>query len=1082
MVVAIWWLVSGVVIGQQLSPPRVSASTEAVSVSWQGRGDLYRSENLLNGWAFVEGAESPFLENREVGGECFYRVIYQTSQYIPVDTNQLVSYDDSGNEMEPAPAVGQSFFGQDGQYVQHVPTYTDHGDGTVTDFHTGLTWQKTPPEAFYSRAEAEAYADALELGGESDWRLPTIKELLSLADFSGSSRAEIDLPYIDTAYFDVYDPLLVSTFVPASAAGTKRDIDGQFWSSTDYVGRTINNDSSTFGYNFIDGRIKAYPNGLLSGPTGTAFVRCVRGSTEYGKNNFIDNGDGTITDLSTGLMWLQNDSGSYPDAGSQGDGTLDWGEALDWAESLEFSGYDDWRLPDAKQLHTIVDYTRAPDAADEGKQSVAIDPMFHTTSAEPWFWSSTSLGDDLFAWGVYIAFGRALAIDPTLLTPTVNAHGAGAMRSDPKAGDPAVYAGGHGPQLDQVRIYNYARPVRQAFIPSPPREPANVSVVLSEEAPADLAELPSQVNFNGVAVDLTSLTRPNRQTLEFNHVIYGLAPGDYVVEAWFSNGVFRGTYTIEPNILLMIVDDWGVDASARDNATPGGLFAKMPHMNQLADEGIRFTRAYAQPTCSPTRATILTGRQPWQHGVGSPSEAGNFSEDELTLPDIFSMTSAPHAMLSVGKWHLGGNDTGPMTRGGWPEFYGITGGAVPNYSNWSKNSNGVAANSTTYTTTDQVNETVKFIETNEVAGTPWFAWVAFNGVHDPFHDPPEALAPTGGYSSIGTGESTVSHQYRKMLEALDTEMGRLLRSVDPARTHVIVIGDNGTPGEVVQAPYGDGHAKGSIYNGGTHVPMVIKGPSVNVPSGGTSDTLVHCVDLFSTILEMAGIEEAAVTGLSGRNVVSTSIVPVLEGMDGEDRWMIAESREDLIKRSIILDDYPSYKLVITNDPTTLLDPVGYEFYDLSGDVNEQSPLAIDSLSGVALAAYQACRAKSLAYGGDYDEEAVSGFDTLYIELPTSGVSPSVPSLTRPNGNEIAVSSVAVDGHSAVVVGRFDSGSNLADEADDGSARYWVKVRMSPANGGPYTSAHVIFPDQSANQGGAAREYDSVNTILVNEVP
>ena len=335
------------------------------------------------------------------------------------------------------------------------------------------------------------------------------------------------------------------------------------------------------------------------------------------------------------------------------------------------------------------------------------------------------------------------------------------------------------------------------------------------------------------------------------------------------NGPVRtGTYTIHPNILLMIVDDWGTD-SARwtiAKSAPGSLICQT---FPASASGIRFTRAYSQPVCfergydSNWSATI-----PAQ--VSYPTEAAQFSGgsgiNEITLPEIFTLQGAPHQMLSVGKWHLGGNNSGYTNRGGWPEFYGINGGGVTSYYNWNKNSNGISNNSTTYTTTDQVNEATNFILDNTSSGTPWFTWVAFNAVHSPFEEPPPELAPIGGYSAQLGGESANAYNYRKMCEALDTEIGRLMEVVDPAQTHIIIIGDNGTPGQAVQAPFGAGRAKGSIYNGGTNVPMVVAGPAVNIPSGSTSDTLVHCVDLFSTILEMAGIDESSVTGLAAMNV------------------------------------------------------------------------------------------------------------------------------------------------------------------------------------------------------------------------
>jgi hypothetical protein len=138
---------------------------------------------------------------------------------------------------------------------------------------------------------------------------------------------------------------------------------------------------------------------------------------------------------------MQADSGS----------TLNWEGALSYCENLEAAGYDDWRLPDAKELQSIVDYSRIP----------AIDPVFTLTDPESWFWTGTTHLDSFSPDNaVYIAFGRAYGVQ-TDGSP-FDVHGAGAQRSDPKSGDPANYASGRGSpgQNDQVRIYNYARCVR----------------------------------------------------------------------------------------------------------------------------------------------------------------------------------------------------------------------------------------------------------------------------------------------------------------------------------------------------------------------------------------------------------------------------------------------------------------------------------------------------------------------------------------------------------------------------------------------------------------------------------------------
>jgi hypothetical protein len=371
-----------------------------------------------------------------------------------VDTGQDYCYDLDGSSM-PCPSPGDPLFGQDANYITNAPAYQNNGDGTITDLTTGLMWAQTPVSKM-TWADAVAGAASFDLGGYTDWRLPTIKELYSLIDFNGiTGQTEADsIPYLDTTYFD---------FTYGDVSAGERMIDAQYWSSTEYVSTTMNGSHTVFGVNFADGRIKGYGTALPNGQrVMTQFVRYVRGETGYGENEFVDNGDGTITDLSTGLVWMQQDSGVFG-AGSRGDSSLDWSEALAFCENLDYAGQTDWRLPDAKELQGIVDYTRSPDTT----QSAAIDPAFSVTPISdelgqtdyPFFWTSTTHLDGLRPGdrAVYIAFGEALGY---MNNQFMDVHGAGAQRSDLKTGDPASFPLGMGPQGDVQRIYNYARCVR----------------------------------------------------------------------------------------------------------------------------------------------------------------------------------------------------------------------------------------------------------------------------------------------------------------------------------------------------------------------------------------------------------------------------------------------------------------------------------------------------------------------------------------------------------------------------------------------------------------------------------------------
>jgi hypothetical protein len=382
------------------------------------------------------------------------------SGYPVVDTGQSLCYD-THQHITP-PGVGDAFFGQDAQYQGHAPQYTDHGDGTITDHVTGLMWQKGFSKVEWKNAASEA--SQFTTGEYTDWRVPTIKELYSLIMFSGnqgsgeptsSTPPDDAVPFIDTHYFAFEYP----------ASG--RYIDVQYVTSTQYVATTMGGVETFFGVNFADGRIKGYPTqGNLS--SSTYYARYVRGNPQYGTNHFVDNGDGTISDVATGLMWSKIDSGSSELANQRSgytnhDGSFNWEEALRFAETITYAGYSDWRLPNAKELHTIVDYTRAPDVTN----SAAINSIFACTPITneagqtdfPFYWTSTTFNPGYDA--IIIQFGRSLGyMAPPGVTSKqfLDVHGAGGQRTDPKVGE-LTYGGG--PQGDVRRVYNYVRVVRE---------------------------------------------------------------------------------------------------------------------------------------------------------------------------------------------------------------------------------------------------------------------------------------------------------------------------------------------------------------------------------------------------------------------------------------------------------------------------------------------------------------------------------------------------------------------------------------------------------------------------------------------
>ena len=421
--------------------------------------------------------------------------------YCVVGTGQTKCYDNR-SEIAP-PKLSQPFYGQDAQFQRHSFSYVISADGlTVYDRNTGLTWQSSPDsngdgvlnrkdKLTWTQAQAwPAKLNAAKFGGFNDWRLPTIKELYSLFDcrgvdpsgYSGTNTSGLT-PFIDTKYFK---------FAYGDTSKGERVIDSQYASCTKYVNKSIRGFDKLFGVNFADGRIKGYDLQMPGGGEKTFFVQCVHGNPEYGRNDFHDNAEGTITDHATGLTWPKADSGKG----------MNWQEALAWVQKKngeKYLGHNDWRMPNIKELQSIVDYTRCPDTTN----SAAINSLFECTqitneggkSDYPFYWSGTTHGG-LKGGGaaMYVAFGRAsgwmsarvLAGGPPdrrggsgrggadqgrlprADAPESHAgdyqfadvHGAGAQRSDPKTGDPAQFPHGRGPQGDVIRIFNFIRLVR----------------------------------------------------------------------------------------------------------------------------------------------------------------------------------------------------------------------------------------------------------------------------------------------------------------------------------------------------------------------------------------------------------------------------------------------------------------------------------------------------------------------------------------------------------------------------------------------------------------------------------------------
>lgn len=402
------------------------------------------------------------------------------------------------------------------------------------------------------------------------------------------------------------------------------------------------------------------------------------------------------------------------------------------------------------------------------------------------------------------------------------------------------------------------------------------------------------------------------------------------------------------NILIVVLDDVGVEQIGAYGV--GEQPPPTPTIDRLAAEGVRFTRAWANPLCSPTRASILTGMEPRRFGLGEGipfmGEGDGLPLSARTLPEML-LEGSPrdYRTGAFGKWHLstvGHDGAHNPNLQGFDRFAGTVGnldavvafdGEPMDYYDYERVVDGDVSRVTTYATTEVVDDVIAFIEAGE---EPWLAYTAFHAPHRPFQLPPAALIA----GTLPGGDATDAELYAAMLEAADTEIGRLLEHVS-ASTLVILLGDNGSPSAVAAVPYGDGRAKRSVSEGGVRVPLVIRSPLVAEP-GSESDALVRTTDLFSTIAQVAGVSETEMSGVDGRSLVpflrdagSPSVHPVLYSdvfaPNGSGPY-------DLHRRSIRGE---RFKLVWKMK-------TGHELYDLGDDWAETADLlAEDTLSAAA---------------------------------------------------------------------------------------------------------------------------------------
>lgn len=352
----------------------------------------------------------------------------------------------------------------------------------------------------------------------------------------------------------------------------------------------------------------------------------------------------------------------------------------------------------------------------------------------------------------------------------------------------------------------------------------------------------------------------------------------------------------KPNVVLIVIDDLG----RNDLGCYGSTYHRTPNIDALARDGLRFDHAYAAcPVCSPTRASILTGKYParlnltdWLPGrpdrpdqkLKRPSIRQELPLEETTLAE--ALKAAGYATGHVGKWHLGGKGFGPEQQGFDVNVAGDHTGTPLSYFAPFRDKTGrfmpglETAPDGEYLTDRLTAEAERFIETNRER--PFFLELAQYAVHIPLKAKPEMAAtyPAGG--KPGTQNNPI---YAAMVESVDQSVGRLRKKLADLnltdRTLLVFTSDNGglctaegpnTP-STINAPLREG--KGYLYEGGIRVPLIVSWPRVVTP-GQHSDVPVCSIDLFPTV--SVSCSAGAAAGVDG-----VSLVPLFSGDGGLNR-------------------------------------------------------------------------------------------------------------------------------------------------------------------------------------------------------
>ena len=379
-----------------------------------------------------------------------------------------------------------------------------------------------------------------------------------------------------------------------------------------------------------------------------------------------------------------------------------------------------------------------------------------------------------------------------------------------------------------------------------------------------------------------------------------------------------------PNVILVMPDDQGYG----DLGCHGHPLLRTPHLDALHGRSVRLTDFHVDPTCSPTRSALMTGRYSARTGVWHTIMGRSILRaDEVTMADVFA--SSGYATGMFGKWHLGDNYPYRPQDRGFQEVLAHGGGGVgqtPDY--WGNTyfddtywHNGKPEKQKGYCTDVFFSAALGFIEKNK--DRPFFAYVPTNAAHGPFRAPPEYARP---FKDRGVNDRQAN--FFGMIVNIDDNMGRLLGKLNALgiekNTIVIFMTDNGT----AAGSFNDGMRgkKGSQYNGGHRVPCFIHWPG-RIEGGRDLDPVTAHVDLLPTLVDLCGLKRPEGVKLDG-----TSLRPLIEGKAWPERTLMVQSQR-------IEHPQKWRKCAVMTDRWHYVD--GKELYDMEADPSQKKNVAAD---------------------------------------------------------------------------------------------------------------------------------------------